>query len=291
MNVVRKIRDMQSLADRQRAAGKKLALIPTMGALHHGHLELVREARRSADHVTVSIFVNPAQFDQKEDFDTYPREPESDVDRLRELGLVDVVFMPGADEMYPQSMDRHMTWVTVDRLSRHLCGAYRTGHFRGVTTVVSKLFNACKPHLAVFGAKDAQQLLILKRMARELNFDVDVVGAATVRERDGLASSSRNVLLTDKQRAEAPVIYEALQEARALVEGGERNADAIRSFLRNAISRPTEGQVQYADVVDVDELQPLSTLPPGDTVLIAVAVFFGATRLIDNVFVEVPAND
>ena len=286
MEILRTIPDMQLEAERVRCAGKKLALVPTMGALHDGHLSLVKRAIEIADHVTVSIFVNPMQFGPDEDFEEYPRRVESDIEKLSDLGGVDVVFLPSTESMYPKGQGAHHAWVLVDTLDRYLCGAYREGHFRGVTTVVTKLFNACRPHYGVFGLKDAQQFLILRRMVHDLNAGIELVGVPTYREPDGLAASSRNVFLSEKERAEAPAIYQGLQQAKEAVESGERDAGTLRNMLKNHIEENTGGVVQYAEVVETDTVQPIGRLIEGQEILIATAVFFGNTRLIDNVFVN-----
>ncbi len=287
MEILRTVAAMQEHADAHRCAGKKLALVPTMGALHDGHLSLVSRAKSLADHVTVSIFVNPTQFGPNEDFDAYPRPLEADLEKLKELGGVDAVFVPGVEDMYPGTQARHRSWVQVKELDQHLCGAYREGHFLGVTTVVTKLFNACRPHLGVFGLKDAQQFLILRRMAEDLNMGIELVGVPTYREGDGLAASSRNVYLTPEQRKQAPALQAGLQRAKAAIEAGERNAPTIRDIVANHITTHSEGEIQYIEVVDTLDIQPLTTLEGQEEVLIALAVFFGRTRLIDNVFVPV----
>jgi len=282
------VKEMQKAASEARMEGKRLALVPTMGALHDGHLSLVKEARKHADHVTVSIYVNPTQFGPSEDFEDYPREIESDLKKLEEVGGVDAVFAPLAKEMYPHGQKNNVTWVTVDQLDQELCGRYREGHFRGVTTVVSKLFHACLPHVGVFGLKDAQQFLILRRMVQDLCMEVELVGVPTYREKDGLAASSRNVYLSDTHRQQAPVIHKALQYVRNLIVQGETDADVIRHQLNQMISSNSEGVVQYAQVVDVDFIQPVAQIEPGQELLVAVAVFYENTRLIDNVFVQSP---
>ena len=289
MKVIRTVREMQAWADRQRQAGRRLGLVPTMGALHEGHLALVAEARRRADDAVVSIFVNPTQFGPGEDFERYPRMLEADMERLEAAGAA-AVFAPPEEEMYPGGRDANRTWVTVDELDRHLCGRYRPGHFRGVATVVARLFVACKPHVAVFGLKDAQQFVILRRMAQDLRFDVDVVGLPTVREPDGLAMSSRNVYLTPREREQSVVLSQAVSAARERVEAGEQEAGAIVESMRLTLARASEGRVQYAEVVDVETLQPLDRIEPGQAVLAAVAVHFGATRLIDNAFAQAPPD-
>lgn len=276
------------MADAARSSGKRLALVPTMGALHEGHLSLVKEARKHADHITVSIFVNPTQFGPSEDFNEYPREVEQDIEKLANIGGVDVVFLPSTEEMYPFGLEQNATWVTVEQLDRQLCGKFRDGHFLGVTTVVSKLFNACKPHFGVFGLKDAQQFLILRRMVKEMCMDIELVGVPTYREKDGLAASSRNVYLSDTHRRQAPAIYQALNHVRELILQGEKDMQMIREQLQQTISSDTEGVVQYAEIVDLDFIQPVQRIMPGQEVLVAVAVFFEKTRLIDNVFVQSP---
>lgn len=284
---------MQRFADRTRSSGETIALVPTMGALHAGHLALVREAVDRADRVVVSIFVNPTQFGPDEDYEAYPRDLDDDEARLRELG-VDAVFAPSVEEMYPNaggSFDDPITWVTVDRLTDHLCGAYREGHFRGVTTVVAKLLNACKPHVAVFGTKDAQQLVIIRRMVEDLLMDVDIVGVETVREPDGLAASSRNAYLNDDERRQARVLSEAVEAAKARIFGGEQEAEPVVEAMQQALAAAPDAEVQYAEVVDARTLQPVDSIAPGTEVIAAVAVFFGDTRLIDNAFISVPTRD
>lgn len=281
---------MHRVANTARSEGKKMALVPTMGALHKGHLSLVEEARRHADHVTVSIFVNPTQFGPSEDFEDYPRQVEDDLQKLAGIGGVDAVFAPTVKELYPYGIEQNATWVKVEQLDQHLCGRYREGHFLGVTTVVSKLFNACKPHFGVFGLKDAQQFLILKRMVEEMCMGIELVGVPTYREKDGLAASSRNVYLSKTHRQQAPAIQEALQHVRKRILEGEKDVETIRHHLHELISSRTDGIVQYGEVVDVDFIQPIQRIKPGQDVLIAVAVFFDKTRLIDNVFVQAPGQ-
>ena len=290
MDVITTVSAMREQAERARRAGKQIALVPTMGALHKGHLSLVQKAIEHADYVTVSVFVNPTQFGPSEDFTTYPREKDADLDRLRALGGVDAVFMPSTAEMYPYGQENNVTWVSVDRLDQHLCGQFREGHFKGVTTVVSRLFNACLPHKAVFGLKDAQQFFILRRMVNEQLMDVELIGVETYREEDGLAASSRNVYLSKKHRRQAPAIQKALQEVRRMIERGERHPNVIRSYLREHIGSTTEGIVQYAEVVETELIQPIERIEAGREILVAVAVFFDKTRLIDNVIVRVPTN-
>ncbi|SHK20959.1 pantoate--beta-alanine ligase [Rhodothermus profundi] len=287
MEVIRSVKAMQAHADARRREGQRLALVPTMGALHEGHLALVREARARADHVTVSIFVNPTQFGPNEDYARYPRQLEQDVAALDALG-VDVVFAPTVEEMYPEGAASHLTWVYVEKLDAHLCGRYRPGHFRGVATVVAKLFNICKPHVAVFGLKDAQQFQIIRRMVQDLSYDIELVGVPTVREPDGLALSSRNVYLNPEERAQAVVLSRAVEAARRAIEAGEQRPEAIVEAMRQILARAPLARVQYVEVVDAETLQPVRQIRPGQRVLAGVAVFFGNTRLIDSVFVEAP---
>jgi pantoate--beta-alanine ligase len=291
MDVIRTVDEMQAHADAARAEGQTLALVPTLGALHEGHLTLIRRALEEADHVTVSVFVNPTQFGPDEDYDEYPRDLEGDQNKLEAL-TVDALFAPSVDEMYPyvddEALPGPLAWVSVDRLDEHLCGAYREGHFRGVTTVVTKLFHACKPDLAVFGKKDAQQYVILQRLVETLLFDIDIVGVPTVREPDGLATSSRNEYLDPEEREQASVLFEAVTAAEEAIEEGEQEAEAVVRAMENKLAAAPDGEVEYAEVVDANTLQPTDHLAPGQDVLAAVAVYFGDTRLIDNTFVEVP---
>lgn len=293
MDHLRTVDAMQAHAETARADGDTLALVPTLGALHDGHLALVRRALEEADHVTVSVFVNPTQFGPGEDYDEYPRDLDRDREILEALD-VDVLFAPPVDEMYPFAGDDELpsplAWVSVEQLDEHLCGAYRDGHFRGVTTVVTKLLHACKPDTAVFGTKDAQQYVIIQRLVEDLLLDVEIVGVPTVRESDGLAQSSRNEYLTPDEREQAPVLYEAVTAAQEAIEQGEQAAAAVVRAMENELATAPDADVQYAEVVDARTLQPLNRLSPGQEVLAAVAVFFGDTRLIDNTFVQVPAS-
>jgi pantoate--beta-alanine ligase len=281
------VADMSAEADMARRAGHRLALVPTMGALHDGHLALVREAPRAATHVTVSIFVNPTQFAPGEDFDRYPRQLADDVERLQAEGGVDAVFAPSVGEMYPLGPDEQIA-VDVGTLGDYLCGAHRPGHFRGVATVVSKLFHVCRPHQAAFGLKDAQQFFILRRMARAQLMGVDLLPVPTMREPDGLALSSRNAYLNEDERAQAVVIHQALLAAQREVERDEDDPRALEARLAARIEQTPIGRVQYAQVVTLPDLQPATDLRAGQRLLVAVAAYFGATRLIDNVIVEVP---
>ena len=281
---------MQAAAEAARTAGRRLALVPTMGALHDGHLALVADARERADHVTVSVFVNPTQFAPGEDFDAYPRTLDADLAALERVGGVAAVFAPTAEAMYPFGLPPATT-VSVGGVADGLCGPHRPGHFEGVATVVAKLLLACRPHVAVFGQKDAQQLAVLRRMTAELGFGVEVAGHPIVREADGLALSSRNRYLSPEERAQAVVLHRALVAAEAAVERGERSGAALEALLRREVEAAPLARVQYAEVVDADALQPAATLGRGGAsagrYLAALAVFFGDTRLIDNTTLRV----
>lgn len=258
-----------------------------MGALHEGHLTLARKAAEECDRVIVSIFVNPTQFGPGEDFEAYPRTLDADAEKLVSTGAVDVVFAPSVSEVYPKG--ENLTWVTVDRMGDHLCGASRPGHFRGVTTIVSRLFAICEPDTAVFGMKDAQQFFILKRMTAEMGFGVELKGIPTVREADGLAMSSRNRYLCPEERAAAPILHEALQQARTAIEqDGRQDVAALISGVRSCFDEEPLCRTDYVQLVDTETLQPLESLESGSQVLLAVAAFFGTARLIDNVIVDVP---
>lgn len=291
MTILHTVADAQERADRQRAAGQRLVLVPTMGALHEGHAALVRRAREEGDDVTVSIFVNPTQFAPDEDFERYPRTLEADAAMLDEIDPDITIFAPSASEMYPAGVAENLTWVEVEKLDQTLCGRYREGHFRGVTTVVARLFNICTPHAAVFGLKDAQQFVIIKRMAEDLRFGVEVIGVPTVREPDGLAFSSRNSYLSAEHRRQAVVLSKAVREAERLVTRGEQRSEALVESMLLRLGRAPDADVQYAEVVDATTLHPVRTLRPGSQILAAVAVYFGDTRLIDSTFAYVPPAD
>jgi pantoate--beta-alanine ligase len=263
-----------------RAEGKIVGLVPTMGALHQGHLSLIRRARAECGFVVVWIFVNPTQFGPQEDLERYPRDLERDRMLAAEAGA-DVIFNPSVAEIYPQGFS---TWVEVEGLGDGLCGASRPGHFRGVCTVVAKFFNICEPDKAYFGRKDAQQLAIIRRMVRDLNLRPEIVGCETVREADGLAMSSRNAYLSPDERRQAVVLNQALRTAERLVREGERDAAAIEASIRAVLGSAPLADVDYVAIVDAEDLQPVSTIA-GDC-LIALAVRFGATRLIDNTTVR-----
>lgn len=275
MELIRSTSAMQAWALGARRHGKSLALVPTMGYLHEGHLSLVAKARQHADLVVVSIFVNPIQFGPTEDLDRYPRDEAGDLSKLATAG-VDVVFLPLASDMYPVGFQTH---VDVERLPMHLCGLRRHGHFRGVSTVVAKFFLICQPDVAVFGSKDYQQLKVIEQMVRDLAFPVKIVAGETVREPDGLAMSSRNAYLTPQQRTEALCLSQALHLARDMVVSGETNCAVIKTQMQDMISR-TQGKIDYISIMDPDSLDEISIID--SSAHAALAVYFGSTRLIDN---------
>ncbi|MEE8556465.1 MAG: pantoate--beta-alanine ligase [Myxococcota bacterium] len=277
---IERVLDLQRWADAERARGRRIALVPTMGGLHEGHLSLVRLARAMADRVVVSIFVNPTQFGPGEDFDRYPRDLERDVGELGRCG-VHVVFAPSVEEMYPQGGS---TWVEVEGLADGMCGRFRPGHFRGVATVVARLLAGSKPHVAVFGEKDYQQLQVVRRMVRDLRLDVEIVGGPTAREGDGLALSSRNAYLGRAARAQALALYAGLREARDLALAGERSRDRLVGVVRARLEKEPLIDVQYVELGDAETLEPQSRLE-GRSVL-AVAALVDGTRLIDNLVLE-----
>lgn len=259
-----------------RAAGRTIALVPTMGFLHEGHLELMRAGKQHADELIISIFVNPTQFGPGEDLDRYPRDVDGDLRKARGVG-VDIVFMPSVEEIYP---DRFQTRVQIEDLPHHLCGLSRPGHFDGVATVVAKLFNLTKPHLAVFGQKDYQQLAIISRMVMDLNMDIRILGVPTVREPDGLAMSSRNSYLSPEERRSALCLKKSIDLAREMFQGGEDQAHAIADAVRSLVLSHPFTKIDYVALCDPITLDDLDVLT-GEA-LLALAVRVGKTRLIDN---------
>jgi len=280
IRIVSDIDVMSGISHAKSLEGDRICLVPTMGALHEGHLSLIRIASEHADYVVVSIFVNPTQFGPNEDYDAYPRQIERDADTLETLG-VDVVFTPDVGSIYP---DGFSTYVTVEGLTEGLCGRSRPTHFRGVTTVVTKLFGIVRPHCAVFGRKDAQQLAVVKRMTRDLNLGVEIIPAPIVREEDGLAMSSRNSYLSPDERRQAPIIRQSLVYAAELAASGVNDASVIIDIVRNKIGESSLAKIDYIDIVDQDEMIPMHDISNG--ALLAVAVFFGKTRLLDNIILE-----
>ncbi|MEI8205712.1 MAG: pantoate--beta-alanine ligase [Kiritimatiellales bacterium] len=275
MKIINSPEEMQKQARLLLQSGEDISFVPTMGYLHEGHISLMRIAREYADIVVVSIFVNPAQFGPNEDLDAYPRDFERDEKLCREAGA-DFLFYPTAENMY---LDNHSLWLSEESLSTVLCGASRPGHFRGVCTIVAKLLNIVQPDFMVLGEKDAQQLRVLRRMVRDLNFHVEIIAAPTVRETDGLAMSSRNKYLTPAERKEAVCLFQSLEKAKALFSAGERDAEKIQAAVR-ATLQATSGKVDYIELVDDETLQPVQSLEK--PALLALAVKFSGARLIDN---------
>lgn len=276
MDTIHSIDEMRGYAARVKAEGKRISFVPTMGFLHEGHVSLIRGARKRGDLCVVSIFVNPTQFGAGEDFQSYPRDLERDTEIARENG-VDALFAPGAAEMYPGG---YQTYVDVEEITRELCGASRPGHFRGVTTVVAKLFNIVKPDLAFFGEKDYQQLAVIRRMVGDLNMDVEIVGMPIVREPEGLAMSSRNSYLSPDERKSALCLSRAISAAIELYQSGERSVPQLRNEALRIIGKEPAACVDYVELRDGESLAAVETADDG-TVL-ALAVRIGATRLIDN---------
>jgi pantoate--beta-alanine ligase len=271
---------MQRWSEDQRRAGGRIAFVPTMGFLHEAHLQLVREGKKRGDRVVVSIFINPTQFSPNEDFAGYPRDLERDR-RLLEKENVDVLFHPSVREIYPEGYQTH---VAVDQLSTLLCGAHRPGHFQGVATVVAKLFNIVRPHVAVFGEKDYQQLQVIRRLVRDLNYDIEIVGYPIVRQRDGLALSSRNAYLNTEERQAALCLSRSLSRAVSLVRRGEARAQVITQAVRAEIEKQPVAKVEYVSLCDPGSLKDVDQVR-GAAVL-ALAVRVGKARLIDNVMLK-----
>ena len=280
MEIIRTVADMKARAAAWKAEGLSIGLVPTMGSLHEGHESLMDAARAASDRVVVSVFVNPIQFGPGEDYEAYPRDLERDA-RICERHGVDVVFPPEVDDMYAPA---HNTFVVMETLTDSLCGASRPGHFRGVCTVVTKLFNIVQPHRAFFGQKDAQQLAIIKRMVADLNMNVTVVGCPIVREADGLAKSSRNAYLSAEERQAALVLSRAIFAGKAAVEAGERDAAALKALMGGIIEAEPLARIDYVEVVDGVTMQPTDAI--GAMALVAMAVYIGSTRLIDNFLYE-----
>jgi len=284
MKVTKKIDPTREAVRKARSSGKKIGFVPTMGALHKGHISLIEAAGQACDYVVVSIFVNPTQFGPGEDLQRYPRNLQRDLQICREQG-VDLVFAPPASQMYPQ---QNLTWVKVEKLSRTLCGRFRPGHFTAVATVCAKLFNIVQPDSAFFGQKDAQQAAVIKKMVADLNMPLKIEVCPTVRDSDGLATSSRNKYLSAADRKQATVIFKALQECRQLIKAGETRPDEIKARMLGILNQSPDLNVQYVQLVDAEDLTELKKI--SGTVLAAVAVNIADTRLIDNIVVDAPAK-
>lgn len=283
VETIKTVREMTAYADAARASGKNIALVPTMGFLHEGHLSLMREGRRRASVLVASVFVNPTQFGPNEDFAKYPRSLKRDCEMM-ETVPVDAVFAPEPDEMYTPGSQ---TWVEVTELTLGLCGRVRPGHFRGVTTVVAKLFNVVKPHFALFGEKDFQQLRAIQRMVDDLKFDIEIVPMPTVREADGLAMSSRNAYLSETERSQALAISRALAAAREEYRCSARSAAEVAEAARQVLERDEAIKIEYVEAVDAETLEATSSMER--PLLLAIAARVGRTRLIDNIVLRPPA--
>lgn len=274
MKILKTVHDVRKLVNQWKKESKTIGLVPTMGYLHEGHLSLIEKCKKENDKVIVSIFVNPTQFGENEDLTSYPKDIKRDSSLCENLG-VDLIFNPDASEMYQDPC----TFVNIESLSNHLCGKSRPIHFRGVCTIVSKLFIIINPDNAYFGQKDAQQLAIIKKMVKDLNFDINIVGCPIVREEDGLAKSSRNVYLNPKERKAALCLSKAINVGKTLANT-ETNADKIKSEMRKIIEAEPLAKIDYIEIVDNDTMQPVSKMK--ENTLAAMAVFIGKTRLIDN---------
>lgn len=281
MRVYHTIAEIREFVRQARAKGHSIGLVPTMGYLHEGHLELMRQAKKQCGTVIISIFVNPTQFGPGEDLESYPRDLDRDAGMAGSVG-VDAIFNPGVEEIYPSG---YCTYVDVEHITDRLCGASRPGHFRGVATVVTKLFNIVKPDYAYFGQKDAQQVLVIKRMAADLNMEVEVVTVPTVRERDGLAMSSRNVYLDSAQRQAALSLNRSLNKAAAEVSAGERDAAKIRQLVVDMIKAEPLAEIDYVEIYSHPDLEPVEAIK--GPALLALAVKIGRARLIDNIILDV----
>lgn len=280
MEVAETIVSVRSLVGAARGLGKSVGLVPTMGALHVGHASLIEAAVKDCDFVVVSIFVNPTQFGPEEDLQNYPRPLEADLDICARAG-VNMVFAPASEQMYPAE---NLAWVTVEKLTEPLCGRGRPGHFRGVTTVCTKLFNIVGPDIAYFGQKDAQQAIVIKRMVADLNMPLEIVVCPTVREPSGLAVSSRNQYLSDRQKEDAASIHKSLEECRRMIGGGAAKSEQIIAGMRAILQEVPSIEIEYVGIVDAETLKSVEKV--SGNILVAVAVRIGSTRLIDNILVD-----
>lgn len=285
MEVINSVETMQNRARQLRDAGLTIGFVPTMGFLHEGHLSLIELATANSDFVVMSIFINPAQFGEGEDYEDYPRDFDRDRKLAQDRGA-DLIFYPEADELYPEN---YRTYVTVEELSKKLCGASRPGHFRGVTTIVTKLFNIVQPDIAIFGRKDAQQAIILQRLVRDLHLQVKILTAPIVREEDGLAMSSRNTYLSPEERQQALALNRSLQTVKKMVESGTRDSNIIIEKIRSQWKDKPAISEDYISVVDVQNLEPIAQI--NQPALIAIAAYVGTTRLIDNIIVNADGTD
>lgn len=280
MKVVKTVEDVRNFVNEQKKQGKSIGLVPTMGFLHKGHRSLIERARKENDAIIVSIFVNPTQFGPNEDYDNYPKDLESDMKMCEKCG-VDLIFNPNPENIYEM---HHKTYINVEDISGQLCGLSRPTHFRGVCTIVAKLFNISKADRAYFGQKDAQQLAILKKMVKDLNFDIELIACPIVREKDGLAMSSRNKYLTELEREDATVLYRSIQAAKAIIKKGVKAQDVVK-VMSEVIAEVSYAKIDYIQIVDAEFLQPVDVID--EDVLVALAVYIGKARLIDNFVYEV----
>jgi len=280
VQIITDVKEMREIVEGIKQSGQSIGFVPTMGYLHFGHLALITAARKQNNMVAASIFVNPAQFGPEEDFERYPRDVEADSIKAKSAG-VDLLFCPKIEDIYGAG---YATYVETEGLSEQLCGKSRPGHFRGVCTVVLKLFNIVQPKRAYFGQKDAQQFIILKRMTLDLNLDIEMICLPIVREADGLAMSSRNIYLTEQERRKATVLNCSLNEAKQLYDAGERNAQALLEVVEKKLLKVKEGRLDYAELVDLTHLLPITKIDK--PALLALAMYFGQTRLIDNVILQ-----
>ncbi len=280
MKVVHKINEVREIVNGWKKEGLSVGLVPTMGYLHEGHQSLIKKAVEQNDRVVVSVFVNPIQFGENEDLDSYPRDLEKDTKLCEETGA-NLIFNPSPEEMYPEGF---CSYVDMNGLTKELCGKSRPIHFRGVMTVVSKLFNIVTPNKAYFGMKDAQQLLIIKRMVKDLSFGIEIVGCPIVREEDGLAKSSRNTYLSEDERKAALILYKTINLGKKILEEGERDSSVLLSKMKENINKEPLAKIDYVEAVDIERIEKVDKIE--GTVLVAMAVYIGKTRLIDNFVFE-----
>lgn len=278
--LINRIQEMRSQIKDWKQKGLTIGFVPTMGALHEGHVSLIRQAIKENDRVVVSIFVNPTQFNDKEDFHTYPRTIEMDT-KVCENEKVDAIFYPSVDELYSK---KRATTVSISGLSTYLCGEKRPGHFDGVCLIITKIFNIIQPDKAYFGQKDAQQGVIIKRLVEDLNYDTHIIMCPIIREEDGLAKSSRNKNLSNEERKSACILVKSLKQAHDMLKNGEKDANKIIKIIKNIIKSEPLAIIDYIEIVDIDRLQPVQQIK--DAVLVAIAVYIGKVRLIDNLYFE-----
>lgn len=284
MEVIKSISQMQQISDRIRANDKKIALVPTMGFLHEGHLSLIRKGKKEGDVLITSLFVNPTQFAPNEDFDEYPKDFERDFELSENAGS-DYLFYPSVREMYPKGYD---AVVHIGKITNKFEGEKRPTHFDGVSTVVTKLFLATKPHIAIFGQKDYQQSLLIKKLVKDLNFDIDIIISPIIRESDGLAMSSRNTYLSPENRKKAGILFIALEEAKHSIEKGETDRKTINAIMHKTLRQEKDIRIDYASAVNADDLSEPENFFPKEKIVLLLACYLGSTRLIDNAIVTVP---